>query len=98
MLHFLEVLVIGGVILALAFMILLALPQCKLRDMLMPWMLLALCTAYCLSPLDAIPDLLLPLGLADDFVVAAAGISTVAKMVRANRQKQSHLTDPYFNK
>ncbi len=49
MLELLRLLVIMGGLIIITFMVLLALPQCKLRDMLMPfvaWGFVALCAAY----------------------------------------------------
>ena len=100
MLELLKLLVIVGGVLTLAFMILLALPHCKLRDMMMPfvaWGFVVLCAAYCISPLDCVPDVIFPVGFIDDFGVAVAGVMTAVKTVRAARQKHSSFQDPYFN-
>lgn len=101
MVHLLEVMVIVGGLIVVTFMVLLALPQCKLRDMLMPfiaWGFVALCAAYAISPVDALPEIVLgPFGLFDDFVAAVAGLGTALATIRASKQKKSHLNDPYFN-
>jgi uncharacterized membrane protein YkvA (DUF1232 family) len=99
--HLLEVIVIAGTLVIVTFLILLSLPHCKLRDMLMPfvaWGFIALCAAYTISPVDALPEIVLgPFGLFDDFVAAAAGIGTAMATIRASKQKKSHMNDPYFN-
>jgi uncharacterized membrane protein YkvA (DUF1232 family) len=101
MLHLIEVTVIVGGVLSLAFMLLLSLPQCKLRDMLMPfvaWGFVALCAAYAISPVDFVPELVCgPFGMADDFIVAVAGVGTAMARIRAKKQKHSARNDPYFN-
>ena len=59
MLELLRLLVIMGGLIIITFLVLLALPQCKLRDMLMPfvaWGFVALCAAYVISPVDALPE------------------------------------------
>lgn len=92
--------IVGGV-LALASLILLALPHCKLRDMLMPfvaWGFVALCAAYTLSPVDVLPEIVLgPFGLLDDAGAVIAGVATAMATIRAKKQKHSARHDPYFN-
>ena len=100
MLHFLELLVVVGAILTLALMILLALPASRLRDLIMPyvaWSFVVLCGFYILSPLDIVPDVFIPFGFADDLGALVAGVATAMKTIKASREKQSHLRDPYFN-
>lgn len=101
MLHFLELLVIVGGILALAAMILLAMPQSKLRDLLMPfisWGFVVLCGIYALSPIDVMPEIVLgPFGLFDDLAAVAAGVGTAMSTIKAHRQKKAAYHDPYFN-
>lgn len=101
MLELLRLLVIAGSLIILTFMVLLALPQCKLRDMLMPfvaWGFVALCAAYVISPVDALPEIALgPFGIADDFMALVAGVGTAAATIKARRKKDDHRIDPYFN-
>jgi uncharacterized membrane protein YkvA (DUF1232 family) len=101
-LHFLELLVIVGGILALAFMILLALPQSRLRDLLMPfisWAFVVLCGVYVISPVDIMPEIILgPAGIFDDFAAGVAGVLTAMSTIKAQRQKKAAAyNDPYFN-
>ena len=60
---------VGGGLLGL-FMILLAMPQSKFRDFLMPivgWCFALFCGAYILSPVDLVPEMAVgPFGLIDD--------------------------------
>ena len=61
MLELFRLIVIGGFLTVITFMVLLALPQCRLREILMPfvaWGFVALCGAYALSPVDILPEAL----------------------------------------
>lgn len=91
MMHLLEVMVIVAAVIAVTFLVLLALPQCQLRDMLMPfvaWGFVALCAAYAISPVDALPEIVLgPFGLFDDLAAAAAGVGTAMVTLKNQRQK-----------
>ena len=101
MLELLKLLVIVGGVLTLAFMILLALPSCKIRDMLMPfvaWGFVVLCAAYTISPVDILPEVVMgPFGLCDDLGAVVAGVATAVKTIRASKEKHSARHDPYFN-
>jgi uncharacterized membrane protein YkvA (DUF1232 family) len=100
-LELMKLLVVVSGVLALAFMILLALPTCKLRDMLMPYVAFgfaALCAAYAISPLDVIPDVFFPFGFVDDAAAIAAGVTAVVSTINAaKRKKIAAKDDPYFN-
>ena len=85
---------LGGVLL-LAFMILLALPQSRLKEMVMPfvhWGVAALSVAYVVSPIDIMPEIVLgPFGLVDDLAAVAVAIGSVMTALNANKgQKQIH--------
>jgi uncharacterized membrane protein YkvA (DUF1232 family) len=101
MLELLRLLVIVGGVILVTFMILLALPQCKLRDMLMPfvaWGFVALCAAYAISPIDALPEIALgPFGFFDDAAAVVMGIGTAMTTIKAQRQKKAASIDPEFN-
>jgi uncharacterized membrane protein YkvA (DUF1232 family) len=101
MLELLRLMVIMGGVIVITFMILLALPQCKLRNMLMPfvaWGFVALCAAYTISPVDILPEVVMgPFGLFDDAGAVVAGVATAVATIRARKQKQSARHDPYFN-
>ena len=88
------VLMIGGG-LVLAFLILLSMPQSRLRQIVQPivgFAISALSAAYILSPVDAIPELVLgPFGLADDAVALAVGVaSAVMAMATPKDPGQIH--------
>lgn len=86
----LQVLALCGFLLVLAFLILLALPQSKLRAVLMPivgWSLAIFCGIYCLSPVDIIPEAMLgPFGLLDDGVALFGGIAAAMAAKNAARE------------
>lgn len=91
MLELLRLLVIVGGLIVMTFMILLALPQCRLREMLMPflaWGFVALCGAYAISPVDVLPEILLgPFGLVDDLGAVVLGVGTAISTVQAQKRK-----------
>jgi uncharacterized membrane protein YkvA (DUF1232 family) len=101
MFELLRLMVIMGGVIVITFMILLALPQCKLREMLMPfvaWGFVALCAAYAISPIDAFPEMLLgPFGLVDDFAAVVMGVGTAAATINARRKKKPRFIDPELN-
>ena len=101
MLELLRLLVIFGGLIIITGLVLLALPQCKLREMLMPfvaWGFVALCAAYAISPVDALPEVIFgPFGLVDDLGAVVMGVGTAAAAIRAKRQKHPNFQDPYFN-
>jgi uncharacterized membrane protein YkvA (DUF1232 family) len=84
---------VGGGLLGL-FMILLALPQSKLKDFLMPiigWCFALFCGAYILSPADLIPEAIVgPFGLFDDAGALVAGICAARSAMKASKAKQLH--------
>ena len=101
MLELLRLLVIVGGVLLVTFMVLLALPQCKLREMLMPfvaWGFVVLCAAYAISPVDILPEIALgPFGLIDDAGALVAGIWAARSAMKAHRDKQAGYIDPELN-
>lgn len=101
MLHLLELMVIAGTLIVTTFLVLLALPQCKLRQLLMPfvaWGFVVLCALYVVSPVDALPEIVLgPLGAVDDLAAVVAGVGTAMATIKAQRQKHPNYSDPYFN-
>jgi len=99
--HFLELLVIVFGVIVVTGLILLALPQCRLRDLLMPfisWGFVVLCGLYAISPIDALPEIALgPFGLFDDLAAVAAGVCAAMSTIKAQRKKHPNYQDPYFN-
>jgi uncharacterized membrane protein YkvA (DUF1232 family) len=101
MLELLRLMVIVGGVIVITFMILLALPQCKLRQMLMPfvaWGFVALCAAYAISPVDAFPEILFgPAGLVDDLGAVVLGVGTAAATINAAKKRKAAYHDPSLN-
>lgn len=101
MLELLKLLVLVGGLIVVTFLVLLSLPACKLREILMPfvaWGFVALCTAYAISPIDMLPEIALgPFGLVDDFAAVAAGVGTALATINAGKQKKPSVHDPDFN-
>ena len=101
MFELLRMMVMMGGVIVITFMVLLALPQCKLREMLMPfvaWGFVALCAAYAISPIDVFPEILLgPFGLVDDFAAVVMGVGTAAATINARKKKKPRFIDPELN-
>lgn len=81
-----------GTVLVLAFIVLLALPQSKLREIVLPfvgWAVAALSVAYAASPLDVLPDFIPVIGWVDDLVALIVGIGSILTLVLVGKgQKQ----------
>jgi uncharacterized membrane protein YkvA (DUF1232 family) len=80
-----------GSMLVLAFLVLLSLPQSKLRAVLMPivgWTLAIFCGLYCISPIDILPEAMLgPFGFFDDIGAAALGIASALTAQKAGNEQ-----------
>jgi uncharacterized membrane protein YkvA (DUF1232 family) len=64
-----------GTILGLAFMVVLAMPQSRMRDVMKKVLLAVACAIYVISPIDLMPEALLgPFGLVDDLGALVAGV------------------------
>lgn len=93
MLDVIKTLIHCGSLLAVAFLVLLAWPQSKLREFLMPivgWGFALFCGAYVLMPVDAIPEILAgPFGLIDDAGAVVAGIASARAAMNAGKSRRS---------
>ncbi len=105
MIELFKLLVVVGGVIAMTFLILVALPQCKLRQMVMPfvaWAFVALCAAYAISPVDIVPEVIFgPFGLIDDLGAVVLGVGsamTALSNAKARKQYPSPRDDPYFNR
>jgi uncharacterized membrane protein YkvA (DUF1232 family) len=85
-----QTLVLCGTGLAVAFVVLLSLPQSKLRAFLLPivgWAVAIFCGIYCISPIDIVPEALLgPFGLVDDVGALVAGITAARAAMKASEE------------
>lgn len=101
MFELLKVMVMTGGLIVITLLVLLALPASRLRDLVMPyvaWSFVVLCGLYAISPVDALPEVVLgPFGLFDDLAAAAAGIGTAVATIKAQRRRHPNYRDPYFN-
>jgi uncharacterized membrane protein YkvA (DUF1232 family) len=102
MLELLRLLVIVGGLIIITFMVLLALPQCKLRQICLPFVAFgfaALCAAYAISPVDFMPEAIMgPFGLFDDLGAVVLGVgSAVTAMNAVKQRKKSVGIDPELN-
>jgi uncharacterized membrane protein YkvA (DUF1232 family) len=78
-------------LLVAVFLVLLALPQSKLRDVCMPivgWGLTALSVLYIVSPLDFLPDVIPVLGWGDDAAAAILGIVSACSAIEAQKRNR----------
>lgn len=82
-----------GTILGIVFVVLLSLPQCKLRAIVLPaagWCVAVFCAIYALSPIDIIPEGLLgPFGLVDDVGAVVGGIMAARAAMKASKEKKA---------
>ena len=82
-----------GTLLAVAFGVLLSMPNSKLREFLMPivgWSVAIFCGIYCISPIDIVPEALLgPFGLIDDIGAVVGGIAAARAAIAATKDRQS---------
>lgn len=85
-----QMLVLCGTVLAIAFVVLLSMPQSKLRAFLLPicgWCVAIFCGVYAISPVDIVPEVALgPFGLIDDIGAVVAGISAARTAMKASEE------------
>jgi hypothetical protein len=83
-----------GTALLIAFIVLLAMPQSKLREIVLPFIgfaVSALSIAYIFMPLDVVPDFIPIAGGADDLAALAIAIASARTAWNAGKaQKQIH--------
>jgi len=88
-----QTMLLCGTLLAVAFVVLLSLPQSKLQEFLMPiigWCVAIFCGVYCISPIDIVPEAVLgPFGLIDDLGALVTGIAA-ARMAMKKPREESH--------
>lgn len=87
-----QTMIVCGTAVVVAFVVLLSLPQSKLRAFLLPivgWCIAILCGIYCISPIDIVPEALVgPFGLVDDVGAVVAGIAAVRTAMKASKEKE----------
>ncbi len=74
-------------LLVIAFMVVLALPQSKMREVVKNGLLAVGCVIYVLSPIDFIPEIALgPLGAIDDVGAVVVGVVAAKKALKEVRE------------
>lgn len=75
-LGFLSVAMVCATIFGIAFMIVLAMPQSRMRDVMKNVLVAIACALYAVSPVDFMPEIIFgPLGLIDDLGAVIVGIN-----------------------
>ena len=92
MFELMKTLVQWGGILCVTTLVLVSLPQSKLRDFLLPivgWCFALFCGVYVLSPVDLLPEIMLgPVGLIDDAGAVVVGIASAGAAMRAGKARK----------
>lgn len=87
MFQMIQTLIACGAVLFLAFLILLAMPQSKLRSVLMPivgWLVAIFCGFYAISPVDIFPEILFgPFGYVEDIAAVGVGFAAASAAIKA---------------
>lgn len=74
-------------VLVIAFMIVLAMPQSQMREVVKNGLLAVACVIYVLSPIDFIPEIALgPLGVVDDIGAVVVGVIAAKKALKESRE------------
>ncbi len=80
---FLSVLAVCSTIFGLVFVVVLALPQSRMRDVMKKALMAVGCIVYVISPVDLMPEALLgPIGLIDDLGALLVGIASAREALR----------------
>ena len=91
MLEFLRLGLICGTLLLLAFLVLLAMPASRLREIVLPiigWAVSALSVAFIAMPIDLIPDFIPVVGQADDLVALVIAIGSAVTAINAGKERK----------
>jgi uncharacterized membrane protein YkvA (DUF1232 family) len=76
-------------IMGLAFMVILAMPQSRMRDVMKHVMVAIFSILYVVSPIDFLPEIVLgPVGAVDDIAAAIIGIVSAKRAMSAGRSTQ----------
>lgn len=79
----LSVMFVCATIFGIAFVIVLALPDCRMREVVKKALIAVACVVYILSPIDIIPEIVLgPIGLLDDGAALMAAITSAREAYR----------------
>ncbi len=79
---FMSVVTFCATVLFIAFIVVLAMPQSKMREVLKPALLAVMCLIYVVSPIDLAPAAVLgPFGAVDDMAAVYAGVKSLRKAI-----------------
>lgn len=88
----LHMVIFCGTLMGIVFIVALALPQSRLRALLLPfaaWGVAIFCAIWAISPIDLVPEALLgPFGLVDDVGAVVAGVMAARTAINASKQKK----------
>ena len=90
-----RMIVVCGSLLLAVFLVLLALPRSKMREVVMPvvgWAVAALSAIYVVSPLDIVPDVIPIAGWLDDGGAVVTGIAGAVMAMRAQAEHKQRLS------
>jgi len=85
-----NLLITCGTLLAISMMVLLSLPESRLRDVaiqIVGWLFAAFCAFVIASPLDIAPDFIPVIGMIDDVGAAVAGVSSAVAAWKAGARR-----------
>ena len=70
-------------VLGLAFMVVLAMPQSHMRDVMKNILVAIACALYTISPVDFVPEVIFgPLGMVDDLGAVIVGVNAARQALR----------------
>lgn len=90
-----RMIVVCGSLLLAVFLVLLALPQSKMREVVMPvvgWAVAALSAIYVISPLDIVPDVIPIAGWLDDGGAIVTGIAGAVMAMKAQAEHKQRIS------
>lgn len=96
MLETIRTIIICGTLLLGGFMVLVAMPQFRMREVLMPivgWAVAALSAVYVVSPIDVLPDFIPIAGWLDDGGAIVTGITGAVMALKAQAESKKRITE-----
>ena len=90
-----RMIILCGSLLLAVFLVLLALPRSKMREVVMPvvgWAVAALSAIYVISPLDIVPDVIPIAGWLDDCGALVTGIAGAVMAMKAQAEHKQRLS------
>ncbi len=94
MLETIRTIIVCGTLLLGGFMVLVAMPQSRMREVLMPivgWAVAALSAVYVVSPIDVLPDFIPIAGWLDDGGAIVTGIAGAVMALKAQAEHKGRI-------